>query len=216
MTVGELLRRAAVRLRREWQDGVDQRVEEHYQEPDFMIPFDADAFTGDGYPTYSWAAAAVELELDSLTGSNRVLGCWTVFDVGTPIDENIIIGQMEGGVLQGLGYSSMEQMATDDKGRIRNNSYSDYLMPTSCDIPLLDVQLHVQEYPFGPYGAKGAGELPLVGLPGAYAMALEQCLGEAKINHIPFSAQDAIETMSDRQEFEFGNINIEAAIEARS
>jgi CO/xanthine dehydrogenase Mo-binding subunit len=192
MTVGELLRRAAGRLREEWVDGQEQLIEERYKEPDFMIPFSLNTFAGDAYPTYAWGVAAVEVELDVFTGSNQIIGCWTVFDVGTPVDENIVIGQMEGGALQGLGYASMEQMACDGKGRINNRSYSDYLIPTACDIGILDVQLHVEEFPFGPYGAKGAGELPLVGLAPAFLEAIEQCLGQTDQHHIPFTAEDAI------------------------
>ncbi len=191
MTVGELLRRAAIHLRSEWKDGEDQTVEERFVEPDFVIPFDIDKFQGDAYPTYAWAASAVEVEVDTLTGVNKVLGAWASFDVGTPIDYNIVVGQMEGGLMQGLGYASMEQMATDKNGRIRNNSFSDYLIPTSMDVPVLEVKMHVEEYPLGPYGAKGAGELPLVGMPGAYMAAMEQALNR-NIRHIPFSAEDAL------------------------
>lgn len=191
MTVGELLRRAAIRLRSEWKDAEDQTVEERFVEPDFVIPFYIEKFQGDAYPTYAWAVSAVEVEVDTLTGVNKVLGAWASFDVGTPIDYNIVVGQMEGGLLQGLGYASMEQMAADHTGRIRNNSFSDYIIPTSVDVPVLQVSMHVEEYPLGPYGAKGAGELPLVGMPAAYMAAMEQALHQS-IQHIPFSAEDAL------------------------
>ena len=191
MTVGELLRRAAIKLRNEWKDAQDQTVEERFVEPDFVIPFDIEQFQGDAYPTYAWAASAVEVEVDTLTGINKVVGAWASFDVGTPIDYNIVIGQMEGGLLQGLGYASMEQMASDTTGRIRNNSFSDYIIPTSVDVPVIKVKLHIEEYPLGPYGGKGAGELPLVGMPAAYMAAIEQALNR-KIQHIPYSAEDAL------------------------
>ncbi|NJP40608.1 xanthine dehydrogenase family protein [Oscillospiraceae bacterium HV4-5-C5C] len=191
MTVGELLRRAAIRLRSQWQEGVEQTVEEHFKEPDFVIPFYIDKFQGDAYPTYAWGVCAVEVAVDTLTGVNEITGTWASFDVGTPIDLNIVIGQMEGGLLQGLGYASMEQLAADQKGRIRNHSFSDYIIPTAMDVPLMKVQLHVEAYPDGPYGAKGAGELPLVGAAPAYMSALEQALA-GPINHIPFSAEDAL------------------------
>jgi CO/xanthine dehydrogenase Mo-binding subunit len=198
MIVGELLRRAARRLSSEWRDGVEQTAEEHYVEPDILVPFSLEDFHGDAYPTYAWGVAAVELELDSLTGEQQVLGSWNVFDVGTPIDETVVLGQMEGGVLQGLGYSSMEQMAYDGRGRIRNNSYSDYIIPTAADVDQLEVRLHVEEYPFGPYGAKGAGELPLVGIAPAYVNALEQALGGEALSHIPFTPEDALRTLVSR------------------
>jgi CO/xanthine dehydrogenase Mo-binding subunit len=198
MIVGELLRRAAIRLKEQWREGEQQRIEEHYAAPDYLLPFDPDSFSGDAYPTYAWGVSAVELSIDSLTGTNEVLGCWSCFDVGTPVDEAVVLGQMEGGVLQGLGYSSMEQMAIDEQGRIRNNSYSDYLIPTSLDVPLLEVQMHVCEYPDGPYGAKGAGELPLVGIPAAFIAAAEQALDVQGINHIPLSAEETLDYLSMR------------------
>lgn len=196
MIVGELLRRAAIKLRGVWKDGEDQIVEEHFKEPDFLIPFHLDQFKGDAYPTYSWGVAAIEVEIDTYTGSSKILGAYGSYDVGTPIDYNIVIGQMEGGYLQGIGYASIEQMDYDNKGRIRNNSFSDYLIPTTKDVPNLVCMLHVEKYPEGPYGAKGAGELPLVGAPSAYLEAVEQALGyNAKLNHIPFTAEDTLKVL---------------------
>ena len=193
MVVGELLRRAAIKLRTVWKDGEEQEVEEHFKEPDFMIPFYLDKFQGDAYPTYAWAVNAIEVELDTYTGISKILGAYGSFDVGTPIDYNIVMGQMEGGFLQGIGYASIEKMDYDAKGRIRNNSFSDYLIPTTKDVPNLQCMLHVEKYPDGPYGAKGAGELPLVGAPGAYVEAVEHALGNGiKLNHAPFTAEDTL------------------------
>ncbi|MBQ9505367.1 MAG: xanthine dehydrogenase family protein [Lachnospiraceae bacterium] len=196
MIVGELLRRAAIKLREQWKDGEEQEVEEHYKEPDFVIPFYIDKFEGDAYPTYAWAVNAIELEIDTYTGVARVLGAYGSFDVGTPVDYNVVMGQMEGGFLQGIGYASIEKMDYDSKGRIRNNSLSDYLIPTTMDVPRLKCMLHVEKYPDGPYGAKGAGELPLVGAPAAYLEAVEQALGGMKLNHAPFTAEDTLSAIT--------------------
>lgn len=192
MVVGELLRRAAIRLKAEWVDGEEQEVEENYREPEFQLPFSLDRFEGDAYPTYAWAVTAIELEVDTWTGNAKVLGAYADFDVGTPIDVNVVTGQMEGGLLQGIGYSSVEKMDHDAAGRIRSNSFSDYLIPTAKDVPNLKCMLHVEEYPEGPYGAKGAGELPLVGVPAAYLAAMEQALGGRGLRHVPFTAEDVI------------------------
>jgi CO/xanthine dehydrogenase Mo-binding subunit len=196
MIVGELLRRAAIKLRAIWAEGEEQFVEEHFTEPDFLIPFYLDKFQGDAYPTYSWGANAIEVEVDTLTGISRVLGAWGCYDVGTPIDLNVIIGQMEGGLLQGIGYASIEQMTADEKGRIRNNSYSDYMIPTSLDVPELKVIMHVEKYPEGPYGAKGAGELPLVGVPSAYVEAMEQALN-VKLYKVPVTSEDIVKAFGE-------------------
>ena len=191
MVVGEMLRRAAVRLREESTGGKEIEIEERYKEPEFVIPFDIDKFEGDAYPTYAWAVNAVEVEIDVLTGQTKVTGAWGTYDVGTPIDLNIVKGQMEGGLLQGIGYASTEQMACDANGRIRNNGFADYIIPCAADVPDLSVDLHITEYPNGPFGAKGAGELPLVGVPSAFVQAAEQALG-VKIYKLPFSAEDVL------------------------
>ena len=197
MIVGELLRRCAVRLREAWIDGEEQMVEEHFKEPDFMIPFYLDKFQGDAYPTYAWGVNAIEVEVDTYTGLTKILGAYGSFDVGTPMDEGIVMGQMEGGFLQGIGYASMESMDYESRGRIRNNSFSDYLIPTAADVPNLTCMLHVEKYPDGPYGAKGAGELPLVGAPGAYVEAMEQALGgSVRLRHAPFTPEDTMKVIA--------------------
>ena len=135
------------------------------------------------------------MELDTVTGMTNVLGAYGFFDVGTPIDMNIVTGQMEGGFMQGIGYSSMEQMAADNNGKIRNNTYSDYIIPTAMDIPNMACVMQVEKYPNGPYGAKGADELPIVGATAAYLSAMEQALEDTLLNHIPFSAEDAMKVL---------------------
>ena len=195
MTVGELFRRAAIKLREQWVEGEEQWVEEHYVQPDFMIPFSLADFKGDAYPTYAWAVNAIEVEVDTYTGLTKVIGAYGSFDVGTPVDDNIVIGQMEGGFLQGIGHASTEYINYDNKGRMRNTSFSDYIIPTAVDVDNLQVQMHVEKYPYGPYGAKGAGELPLVGATGAYAQAMELALANGKVNHVPFTAEDTMKRL---------------------
>lgn len=192
LTVGELVRKAAVRLKDEWEDGKEQIVEENFRSPDYIIPFEPERFYGDPYPAYAWGAAAVELEVDTYTGIACVQTVYGIYDVGTVIDRNIVLGQMEGGILQGIGYASMEQMNTDSNGRIRNNSYSDYIIPSAADVPNIQVELYETVHLGGPFGAKGAGELPNGGVSPAYAEALEQALRGCSINHIPFSAEETL------------------------
>lgn len=198
MTVGELLRRAAKRLKAEWKSGEEQMIEEHFVEPDFVIPFDMDQFQGDAYPTYSWSVNAIEVEVDTLTAETKVLGAYGIFDVGVPIDMNIIQGQMQGGFLQGIGYASMEQMDYNEKGMIRNNSYSDYIIPTSVDVPNMVTEIMNNPYTHGPYGAKGAGELPLVGAAPAYVDAMENALG-VNLYKAPFTQEDTMKVLQEVQ-----------------
>jgi len=190
MVVGELIRRAAVRLKDEWKDGEEQTVTEHYKHPEFMIPFDIKTFSGDAYPTYSWAVNAVEVEIDTYTGAIKLVGGWGSFDAGTPIDENILRGQMEGGFVQSLSYGMMEKI-TAEKGKIRNNTFSDYMIPTAMDLPKLEILLHVEDYPGGPFGAKGGGELPHVGGAPATIAAIENAL-DTKLGKAPFLPEDVM------------------------
>ncbi|NRT39919.1 CO/xanthine dehydrogenase Mo-binding subunit [Clostridium beijerinckii] len=131
------------------------------------------------------------MEVDTLTATTKILGAWGSFDVGVPIDMNIIQGQMQGGFLQGIGYASMEQMDYNDKGVIRNNSFSDYIIPTAVDVPNLVTEIINNPYTHGPYGAKGAGELPLVGAAPAYVEAMENAIG-GNLNKVPFTTEDTM------------------------
>ncbi len=194
MTVGELVKRAAQRLKNEWKTGEEQVIEEHFVEPDFVVPFSMEEFRGDAYPTYSWSVNVIEVEVDTLTATTKILGAWGIFDVGVPIDLNIILGQMQGGFLQGIGYASMEQMDYNDKGMIRNNSFSDYIIPTAVDVPNLVTEIMNNPYTHGPYGAKGAGELPLVGAAPAYVEAMENALG-VNLYKAPFTTEDTMRVL---------------------
>ena len=196
MVVGELIKRAAERLKKQWKPGEEQLITEHYVHPDFMIQFDTNTFTGDAYPTYSWSVNVIELEVDTLTAQTKVLKAWGVYDVGTPLDLNILHGQMEGGFLQSIGYASMEQIGYNEQGRIRNNSFSDYIIPTSMDVENMVTDFVSVPYDEGPFGAKGAGELPNVGPAPAYIDALEQALS-TNIDHIPYTAEDIMKHLQE-------------------
>lgn len=191
MIVGEILRRAADRLKEQWKPGETVMIEEHYRHPDYMIPFSLDDFKGDAYPDYSWSGNAVEVELDTLTGEAKVIACWGVYDIGVPVDEAVCHGQMQGGMLQGLGYASMEQISYNERGIIRNDHLSDYIIPTAADAPPLVSDFVINPAEFGPMGAKGAGELPHVGIAPAYVLAMEQAVGKP-LNKAPYTIEDAL------------------------
>ena len=191
MNVGKLLERACLKLKAQWQPGVRQEFEERYQQPDFLIPWDLATFSGDAYPTYAWSVNVVEVKVDTLTGAVEVPGAWGVYDIGHPIDEAICRGQMEGGFLQGIGYGGMEQM-TAHNGKLNNTSLSDYIIPTAMDVPHLEVAFVDNPYPYGPFGAKGAGELPAVGGAPAYVEAVENAL-DTRLYKTPVSMEDIME-----------------------
>lgn len=186
MIVGKLLERAAIRLRDDYRHGEHQVIEEHYVHSE-MIPWDMNTFTGDAYPTYSWGINVVEVEVDTLLAETTILGVWGLFDVGKAIDESIMQGQMEGGMLQGLGYASTEKME-NVKGRIPQASMTDYIIPTAKDTILFTTELFDNPYEGGPFGAKGAGELTIIGAAPAYALAVENAVNRS-IGFIPVTPE---------------------------
>ncbi len=191
MIVGRLLERAAIRLKKEWKSGEYQMIEEHYVHPD-MIPWELETFSGDAYPAYSWGVNVVEVEFDRLLGTTKLKGIWGGFDIGTPIDETIAKGQMEGGMLQGLGYGSSEKMQSGTDGRILQASLTDYIIPTAMDTIPFETFCIDNPYAEGPYGAKGMGELTLMGTAPAYALAVEQAVGKP-IQAIPVTPENMME-----------------------
>lgn len=190
MIVGKLLEDAARELKEIWEDGKEQKVVRHYKHPENLIPWCLDDFTGDPYPTYSWGVNVIEVELDTLTGESHVIGGCGVYDVGTAIDERVMKGQIEGGMLQGIGYASMERMESVD-GRIAQCSFTDYMVPTSMDTADIKTFMMDNLYENGPFGAKGAGELTLLGSGPAFVQALEQA-DNCQFSAIPITPEQVI------------------------
>jgi len=194
MIVGGLVARATRTLKETWQDHTDQWVEERYKQPEF-IKWDEDTFQGDAYPAYSWGINVVEVEVNPVTYEVTLLETWNVYDVGKAIDEQIILGQADGGQLQGMGLGYLEVM-THKQGKIQQKNVTDYIIPTSVDTPLMHNYIMDNPYPLGPYGAKGAGELTLVGGAPAVALAIENAIGK-KIQSIPVTPEYIMELMAD-------------------
>jgi CO/xanthine dehydrogenase Mo-binding subunit len=157
-----------------------------YRVPDDVV-WDDDNFIGDAYPIYSWAAAVVEVSVDPLTFEVTVEKVTAAHDVGKAINPVLVEGQIEGGSLQGLGYASIEVM-TETNGRLNQASFTDYIIPTTLDIPEMETIILEEMYSRGPFGAKGVGEQPLVGIPAAYVGAVENALG-VEFNEIPLTPE---------------------------
>ncbi|SHI56400.1 xanthine dehydrogenase family protein molybdopterin-binding subunit [Parasporobacterium paucivorans] len=192
MVTGYLLEKAAKRLKAEWKEGERQLVEENYVHHE-NVPWDMDRFFGDAYPAYSWGVNIIETEVDMATLQPEIKGIWAVFDVGKPIDETVMRGQAEGGLLQGIGYGSMEKMTLKD-GRIWQSRFTDYMIPTSKDIVNMKCEFIENAYRFGPSGAKGAGELPLIGGAPAYVASVENAIGR-ELCSVPATPESIMETL---------------------
>ena len=195
MIVGQLLVRAAVELKAKWDTDPEVEVENDYVHPDHL-EWDQDSFRGDAYPAYSWGVNVVEVEVDSITFEVNVTGVWAAYDIGAALDDKIVKGQIDGGIAQGLGYATLEVMETR-QGMIQQGTFTDYIIPTSMDLPPVESRLIDNPYEGGPFGAKGAGELPLIGAAPALAAAVGQALG-VPINRIPVTPEYLMELVQQR------------------
>lgn len=191
MIVGKLLERAAIRLKEKWIYGIEQQVIEDYEHDEGMIPWDEKTFSGDAYPAYSWGVNMVELEVDTLTGIVSLKELYGSFDIGKAIDNRIIKGQIEGGMVQGIGYGFMEKMTAKD-GKIQQKTISDYAPPTSMDVVDIQSKIYDNPYAHGPFGAKGAGELTLVGGAPAVQSAIENALSIG-FHQVPITSEVIID-----------------------
>jgi CO/xanthine dehydrogenase Mo-binding subunit len=196
MIVGKLLERAAKKLKAQWQKGVEQEVVENYVHRE-MIPWSELTFTGDAYPAYSWGVNIVEVEVDTLTGNVKLEKVYGNYEVGKVIDERIMKGQIDGGLAQGLAYGYLEKM-TSKQGKIQQKSISDYGPPTSLDVVSIESKVFDNPYADGPYGAKGAGELTLIGGAPAVQAAIEDAL-QTSFQQIPITPEVIIESLLMRE-----------------
>jgi len=124
------------------------------------FPIDPETGHGRPYETYAFATQIAEVEVDTETGEVEVLKLIAVHDCGKAINPMFVEGQIEGGVVMGLGYALMEDLKEDGtNGGVINNSFVDYYLPTAADIPReLTVDYVEQVEKNGPFGAKGMAE----------------------------------------------------------
>lgn len=192
--VGYLCEKAAKHLKEIWQPGVAQEYIEPYVGPSY-IHWDEDTMQGDAYPGYAWGVNVVEVSYDPITYQVKVEGCWSTYDVGHAIDERIVVGQCDGGLAQGLGYGYMERMEMVD-GRFHQKTLSDYIIPTAMDLPDMETSLIDNPFAYGASGAKGCGELTLVGGAPAVCQAIEMAINR-NINKIPANPEYIMELVEN-------------------
>ena len=146
-------------------------VTKQYERPPEMV-WDEILYRGDAYGSYGWACDVVELEVDPATWQVRLVKFTSVHEIGKAIHPRLAVGQIEGGSAQGLGWALLEDVVMRD-GRMVNNSFTNYIVPTTLDTPEMDVVLLERPYRHGPFGAKGVGEMPIDGPAPAVINALK-------------------------------------------
>src|SRR5207245_118831 len=123
-----------------------------------------------------------------VTGRSRAPSAtgYAAQDAGTAIHPSYVEGQMQGGVVQGIGWALNEEYVYNAKGEMTNASFLDYRMPTSLDLPMIDTVIVEVPNPSHPYGVRGVGEVPIVPPPAAIANAIYRAVG-VRMRELPMS-----------------------------
>jgi CO/xanthine dehydrogenase Mo-binding subunit len=134
----------------------------------------------------AFATHVVDVEVDPDTGKVSILRYTATQDVGTAIHPSYVEGQIQGGVVQGIGWALNEEFVYNGDGNMANASFLDYRMPTSLDLPMIDTVLVEVPNPGHPYGVRGVGEVPIVPPPAAVANAISRAIGK-RMTDLPMS-----------------------------
>ena len=157
------------------------------------LHWDDNRYQGDAYGAYAWAVYVAEVSVDMRTAEVRVEDFVAVQEVGKVINPVLAAGQIEGGVAQGIGFALHENVVWQE-GRMVNAQMTNYVMPTSMDVPPIRVYFEEIPYARGPAGAKGIGELPLDGTAPAITNAIAHATG-ADITRIPVTPEALMEML---------------------
>jgi CO/xanthine dehydrogenase Mo-binding subunit len=137
-----------------------------------------DPATGQGDAHVQWAFSAhrAVVDVDIELGLVKVVELACAQDVGKAINPDAVLGQIQGGTAQGMGLALMEEIVVSD-GKIRNPSFTDYLIPTILDMPPMRIEVLEYADPHAPYGLRGVGEPPTISSGPAVAAAIRAATG---------------------------------------
>ncbi len=142
----------------------------------------------------AFAGNIVDLEVDPETGKIEILRFTIVQDAGKAIHPSYVEGQLQGGVVQGIGWGLNEEYYIDDSGGMLNTSFLDYRLPTALDIPMIDTVIVEVANPGHPFGVRGVGEVSIAPPPAALANAINAAIGVrmAALPMNPGAVMDAV------------------------
>jgi len=143
---------------------------------------------GNCHVAFAFVAHRAVVDVDPELGLVKVVQIATTQDVGRALNPLSVLGQIEGGIAQGLGLAVMEEIIVDN-GRVRNPSFTDYLLPTALDAPVVVARLVEEPDPQAPLGAKGVGEPPCISVTPAIVAAIRDAVGR-DIPRCPVRPQD--------------------------
>jgi len=215
MVIGNLVRSAAVGIKQtltaggtlgssysaeEFRAACRRHIAEHgelrsfarYDPPEGVF-WDDQEYRGEAYAAFAWAVYVAEIAVDLTTYSVRVEDFVALQEVGRVLHPVLAKGQIVGGVAQGIGFAVYEKVVWQN-GRMQNGQMTNYIMPTSSDLPRIRVFFEEMGNVHGAYGAKGIGELPMDGPAPAIVNAIEDALG-MHFDSVPLLPEDIFEAV---------------------
>jgi CO/xanthine dehydrogenase Mo-binding subunit len=162
------------------------------------VYWDDEKYRGEAYAAFAWAVYVAEVTVDLTTYSVTVNDFVALQEVGKVLNPVLAVGQITGGVAQGIGFALYEKVIWQD-GRMLNNQMTNYIMPTSVDLPPIHVFFEEHGNVHGAHGAKGIGELPMDGPAPAIVNAVEDATG-VRFNSIPLLPEDLFEALGDKSD----------------
>jgi len=156
--------------------------------------WDDDKYRGEAYAAFAWAVYIAEVTVDLITYSISVDDFVALQEVGRVLHPILAEGQITGGVAQAIGMTLYEKVIWQN-GRMQNGQMTNYIMPTSADVPPIRVFFEELGNVHGAYGAKGIGELPMDGPAPAIVNAVEDALG-IPLHSIPLLPEDVFEALT--------------------
>jgi CO/xanthine dehydrogenase Mo-binding subunit len=157
------------------------------------IYWDDEKYRGEAYAAYAWAVYVAEVAVDLTTYGVTVEDFVALQEVGRVLHPVLARGQIAGGIAQGIGYTLYEKVVWQN-GRMQNGQMTNYIMPTSADLPPIRIFFEEMGNVHGAYGAKGIGELPMDGPAPAIVNAIEDALG-TRFDSIPLLPEDVFEAV---------------------
>jgi CO/xanthine dehydrogenase Mo-binding subunit len=218
MVVGKLVQSAAVGIRQtltasgklgksyssnEFRDACRAYVAEHgkfrslaqYEQPDDIV-WDEEKYRGSAYAAFAWAVYVAEVTVDLITYGVSVDDFVAIQEVGRVLHPVLAKGQIIGGVAQGVGFALYEKVIWEN-GRMQNGQMTNYIMPTSADLPDIRVFFEELSNVHGAFGAKGIGELPMDGPAPAIVNAIQDAL-HIPFDSIPLLPEDIFDALAER------------------
>jgi len=158
--------------------------------------YDFETGQGDAYFIYSWATQIAEVAVSPRTGRVDLVRVTAAHDVGRALYRDGVIGQIEGGIVQGMGYALQEDFRLAN-GRPLTDRFSNYTIPSSLDAPEIDTILIEEAWSKGPFGAKGVGEPAIIPIAAAIANAVFHATGEP-VRELPISPEAILRGLASR------------------